>query len=95
MTLKKKCSRCRVAQLKAGCLFGCTKEERVLRELDLVAQGTVRQEDPIEEQLRRCPDAFKAGELVGKMCDQIKYGRNDTVGERLLPPAGAVMPLLV
>ena len=66
-----------------------------MRELDLVAQGTVRQEDPIEEQLRRCPDAFKAGELVGKMCDQNKYGRNDTVGERILPPAGAVMPPLV
>ena len=95
MTLKTKCSRCRVAQLKAGCLFGCTKEERVMRELDLVAQGAVRQEDPIEEQLRRCPDAFKAGELVGKMCDQIKHGRNQTAGERHLPPAGAVMPPLV
>ena len=66
-----------------------------MRELDLVAQGAVRQEDPIEEQLRRCPDAFKAGELVGKMCDQIKYGRNQTAGERHLPPAGAVMPPLV
>ena len=95
MTLKKKCSGCRVAELKAGCLFRCTKEERVMRELDLVAQGAVRQEDPIEEQLRRCPDAFKAGELVGKVCDQVKYGRNQTAGERLLPPAGAVMPPLV
>ena len=66
-----------------------------MRELDLVAQDAVRQEDPIEEQLRRCPDAFKVGELVGKMCDQIKYDRNQTAGERLLPPAGTVMPPLV
>jgi hypothetical protein len=66
-----------------------------MRELDLVAQGAVRREDPIEEQLRTCPDAFKAGELVGKMCDQIKYGRDQTACKRHLPPAGAVMPPLV
>jgi hypothetical protein len=66
-----------------------------MRELDLVTHGAVRQEDPIEEQLKRCPDAFKAGELVGKMCDQIKYGRDQTAGERHLPPAGTVMPPLV
>jgi hypothetical protein len=51
--------------------------------------------DPIVEQLQQCPEAFKAGELVGKMFDTLKYDRDDSEGgNRLLPPAGVVLPLV-
>lgn len=51
--------------------------------------------DPIVEQLQRCPEAFKAGEVVGKMFDTIKYDRhNFEGGDRLLPPAGVVIPIV-
>ena len=51
--------------------------------------------DPIMEQLRQCPEAFKAGEMVGKMFDSLKYDRDDAEGgDRLLPPAGLVIPLV-
>ena len=55
----------------------------------------MRQEDPIQEQLRKCPEAFQAGELIGKMCDSLKYSLEEAGDERCLPPAGAVIPLLV
>jgi hypothetical protein len=51
--------------------------------------------DPIMEQLQQCPEAFKAGEMVGKMFDTLKYNRdNSKGGDRLLPPTGLVMPLV-
>lgn len=51
--------------------------------------------DPIVEQLQQCPEALKAGEMVGKMFDTLKYDRDDSEGgDRLLPPAGLVMPLV-
>jgi len=73
----------------------CMKAERIMGELDLVAQPGARQLDPIQEQLRKCPDAFKAGELIGKICDRLKYSHDEIKDERCLPPAGAVMPPLV
>jgi hypothetical protein len=66
-----------------------------MRELDLAAQGGAGQLDPIQEQLRKCPDAFKAGELIGKMCNTLKYSHDEVGHDRDLPPAGAVMPPLV
>jgi hypothetical protein len=84
-----------MAKQAARRALGCTKAERVMRELDLIAQGTVRQADPIQEQLRKCPEAFQAGELIGKMCDRLKYSHDEAGDERCLPPAGAVMPPLV
>lgn len=51
--------------------------------------------DPIVERLRQCPEAFNAGEMVGNMFDSLKYDRDDAEGgDRLLPPAGLVMPLV-
>lgn len=51
--------------------------------------------DPMLEQLQQCPEAFKAGELVGKMFEALKYHSEDCEGgDRLLPPAGLVMPLV-
>ena len=93
--LKKKCRNCIVAKRMAGCLFGCTRSERVMRELDALLAGAENQKDPIEEQLRQCPEAFKAGELVGKLFDRLRYDGHEPGEARLLPPAGALVPPLV
>jgi hypothetical protein len=79
----------------AGQMPRSTKAERVMGELNLVGQGGVRQFDPIQEQLTKCPEAFQVGELIGKMCDRLKYSHDEVGDERCLPPAGAVMPPLV
>ena len=84
-----------VAERMAGCLFGCTRSERVMRELDALLASSESQKDPIEEQLRQCPEAFKAGELLGRLFDQIKYDRDDPGEARSMPPAGALIPPLV
>ena len=84
-----------MAKRMAGCLFGCTPRERVIRELDALLAGSKRQEDPIQEQLRQCPEAFKAGELMGKLFERLRYDGNDPVEVRFLPPAGALIPPLV
>jgi hypothetical protein len=93
--LKKKCRTCIVAKRMAGCLFGCTRSERVMRELDALLVDSDTQKDSIEEQLRQCPEAFKAGELVGKLFDRLKYDTNDPGEARFLPPAGTLLPPLV
>jgi hypothetical protein len=95
MTQQKTRKTCRTAEQVAECFIRATKAERVMRELDLVTQGAMRQENPIQEQLRKCPEAFQAGELLGKMCDRLKYSLEEAGDERCLPPAGAVIPLLV
>jgi hypothetical protein len=47
------------------------------------------------EELKQCPEAFKAGEMIGKMLDSLKYSQaNDPAGDRYLPPAGTVIPPL-
>jgi hypothetical protein len=66
-----------------------------MRELDALLADSDSQKDPIEEQLRQCPEAFKAGELVGKLFDRLKYDDNDPGEARFLPPAGALIPPLV
>ena len=70
--------------------------QRVTHKLESVTRENPRQADPILEQLKQCPEAFKAGEMIGKMLDSLKYSQdNDAAGARSLPPAGAVIPLLV
>jgi len=93
--LKKKCKNCIVAKCMAGCLFGCTRRERVMRQLDALMADSDGQKDPIEEQLRQCPDAFKAGEIVGKLFDPLRYDDNTSGAGYFLPPAGALIPPLV
>ena len=47
------------------------------------------------EQLRKCPETFVAGEMLGKMFDSLKYDRASSENdERLIPPAGIVFPLV-
>ena len=66
-----------------------------MRELDALLAGSKRQEHPIQEQLRQCPEAFKAGELMGKLFERLKYDGNEPREARSLPPAGALIPPLV
>jgi len=65
---------------------------RVMRELEATG-GSRPHPDPIVERLKQCPEAFKAGEMVGKMFNALEQGNEDSAaGERYLPPAGAVIP---
>ncbi len=65
-----------------------------MRELEATG-GTRAHPDPIVERLKQCPEAFKAGETVGRMFDALKHGNEDSAtGERNLPPAGVVIPLV-
>jgi hypothetical protein len=94
--LRQTCRGCTVARRVAGCLFNCNKDERVMRELDLALRDEASKTDPIMEQIKQCPEAFKAGELVGKLFESINYPHDETGGgDRYLPPAGTVVPPLV
>jgi hypothetical protein len=95
VTRKKKPSHEHEARRTADSRFARSRVEKVMKALDLASHGVRRQKDPLQEQLRRCPEAFKAGELVGKICDQLKYDHAEMANGRSLPPAGSVMPPLV
>ena len=70
--------------------------KRVLTALDEATHGRANTNDPIMEQLRQCPEAFKVGEILGKAFDSLKYGLDEEVaGDRLLPPSSTVIPPLV
>ena len=72
------------------------KAKRVLRALEEAMNGRVNTNDPIVEQLRQCPEAFKVGEILGKAFDSLKYAQDGAeLGDRYLPPAGTVLPPLV
>jgi hypothetical protein len=95
MTDHKKRRHSATASRAKGRPVGCQEFTRVMQELESAYQNTCPP-DPIVEQLKQCPEAFNAGEMVGKMFDSIKRGKNEPQGpERLLPPAGVVMPPLV
>ena len=91
-----KCRNCTVANRVSGCVTCGREIMRVMRELDVLTRDSAPAQDPIEEQLRQCPDAFKVGELIEKMVDAAHSTREEKADlERLLPPAGAVIPPLV
>jgi hypothetical protein len=70
--------------------------KRVLRALEEATLGRVNANDPIMEQLRQCPEAFKVGEILGKAFDSLKYAQDGSaIRERYLPPSGVVIPPLV
>ena len=85
--LTKKCQRCRVAARIGGCLFGCTKKERLTRELKLLMTEAESRTDPLMELLRQCPEAFNVGRAVSAMLES----RHGDSGARILPPSGVVM----
>lgn len=79
-----------------GRRFSRAEVARVMRALDGVVRENIHQTYAIVEQLKQCPEAFKAGEMIGKMFESLKYDPDVTApAERYLPPAGAVMPPLV
>jgi hypothetical protein len=67
-----------------------------MRSLQAVAaSGGASFTDPMLEQVKQCPEAFQAGEFLGKMFDAVKYDFGEANNQdRLLPPPGAVMPLV-
>ncbi len=70
--------------------------ERVMRALEEATQNNSNTRDPIVERLKQCPEAFKVGEILGKSFECLKYDQDGSeVGDRYLPPAGAVIPPLV
>jgi hypothetical protein len=70
--------------------------KRVLRALEEATHGRVSANDPIMEQLKQCPEAFKVGEILGKAFDSLKYAQEGSeIGDRYLPPNGAIIPPLV
>ena len=70
--------------------------KRVLRALEEATHNHVNTNDPVMEQLKQCPEAFRVGEILGKAFDSLKYVQDGSeVGDRYLPPSGAVIPPLV
>jgi hypothetical protein len=70
--------------------------QRVTAALEAVLSSATKIRDPIMEQLKQCPEAFKVGEILGKAFDSLKYAQDgDEIGDRYLPPSGVVIPPLV
>ena len=70
--------------------------KRVLLALEEATRGRTNTNDPIVEQLRQCPEAFKVGEILSKAFDSLKYAQGGAeLGDRYLPPAVTVIPPLV
>ena len=70
--------------------------KRVVRALKEATHGRTNTNDPITEQLKQCPEAFKVGEILGKAFDSLKYAQDGSeIGNRYLPPSLAVVPPLV
>jgi len=79
----------------AACRTITEDAKRVLRALEEATHGRVNTSDPIVEQLKRCPEAFKVGEILGKAFDSLKYAQaGSEIGDRYLPPSGVVIPPL-
>jgi hypothetical protein len=67
-----------------------------MRTLEVALQGNSNICNPILEQLKQCPEAFKVGEILGKAFDSLKYRQDgEVVEDRLLPAPGALIPPLV
>ncbi len=70
--------------------------QRVMRALEEAAHGRASTNDPIMEQLKQCPEAFKVGEILDKAFDSLKYAQDGSEpGDSYLPPSGTVIPPLV
>jgi hypothetical protein len=69
--------------------------QRVTAALEAVLNNTTGIRDPIMEQLKQCPEAFKVGEILSKLFDSVKYGQEEGFADPLWPPAGAILPPLV
>jgi len=62
--------------------------ERVRRALEKAIQNNANTRDPIMEQLKTCPEAFKVGEILGRAFDSLKHAQDEEPHrERYFPPA--------
>jgi hypothetical protein len=84
--LGKKCRRCKVAARVGGCLFGCNRKEKAVRELELLIRDADSHTDPLVELLQQCPEAFKVGQVIEAMLQSRKRACDPNT-----PPAGTVM----
>jgi hypothetical protein len=66
--------------------------KRLMRALREAVDSTANTADPIVEQLKKCPEAFKVGEILGKALDTLKYTQEGIGGDRLFPPPATVFP---
>jgi hypothetical protein len=71
------------------------RAQRVTAALEAVLNRETGIRNPIMEQLKQCPEAFKVGEILGKVFDSVKYGQEEVLADQLLPPTGAILPPLV
>ena len=79
-----------------NCRHSRSEPEGVMRALEGAMRSDNHSTDPILEQLKQCPEAFKVGEILGKAFDSLKYGQEgEAVEDRLLPSPGAIVPPLV
>jgi hypothetical protein len=62
--------------------------------LEEVELGRANTNDPIMEQLKQCPEAFKVGEIIDKAFDSLKYAQDGSEIGAYLPPSGVVIPPL-
>lgn len=69
--------------------------QRVTAALEAALNSTAEIRDPVMEQLKQCPEAFKVGEILDKVFDSAKYGQEEVLTDQLLPPAGTIIPPLV
>jgi hypothetical protein len=69
--------------------------QRVTAALEAVLNSATGIRDPLVEQLKQCPEAFKVGEILGKVFDSVKYGQEEVLADQLLPPAETIIPPLV
>ena len=66
--------RWRIPNRTSGHRFSHADVARVTRALDDMARENIHQTDAIVEQLKQCPEAFKAGEMISKILEELKYG---------------------
>jgi hypothetical protein len=72
------------------------RARRAWRALQQSLQSEARIRDPILEQLKQCPEAFKVGEILGKTFDRLKYELDGAeTRDRLFPPNGVIVPPFV
>lgn len=98
MTTKyhKKSDRSVVASKTGRCVLSYGRTDRDIRTVDILMDDAGSQKNPIEEQLKQCPEAFKAGELLERALNSLKYGQDEVSQcERWLPPAGVILPPIV
>jgi hypothetical protein len=85
--LRRKSSQCRVAKRAGGCLSGCGRKKKLILELQAVIRQAESEIDPLAERIQQCPEAFQ----VGAAFERLFAAPREEKGERVLPPAGAII----